>query len=158
MFCPETLGSYSRGPVHTRGGPGPPWEGAGRSSGANLSALVSFARSLSLSLSLSRGPGLSLLRAPPVPHAHPSPHSAQLCPLSRSAHAASRRRRPAPAFPTIRSPETAPSPSELCLEVRHPSRAQFPLLCPMLGQFRLRRCSAAAVRHAHAVAGRFSPI
>jgi hypothetical protein len=43
----------------------------------------------------------SLLRAPPVPHAHPSPHFAQLHPLSRSAHAASRRRRPAPAFPAI---------------------------------------------------------
>jgi hypothetical protein len=28
----------------------------------------------------------SLLRAPPVPHAHPSPHFAQLRPLSRSAH------------------------------------------------------------------------
>jgi hypothetical protein len=51
-------------------------------------------------------PGLSatpssLLRAPPVPRAHPSPHFAQLHPLSRSAHAASRRRRPAPTFPTI---------------------------------------------------------
>jgi hypothetical protein len=43
----------------------------------------------------------SLLRAPPVPRAHPSPHFAQLRPLSRSTHAASHRRRPAPAFPTI---------------------------------------------------------
>jgi hypothetical protein len=43
----------------------------------------------------------SLLRAPPVPHAHPSPHFAQLHPLSRSAHAANCRRRPAPAFPAI---------------------------------------------------------
>jgi hypothetical protein len=43
----------------------------------------------------------SLLRAPPLPHAHPSPHFAQLHPLSRSAHAASRRRRPAPTFPAI---------------------------------------------------------
>jgi hypothetical protein len=43
----------------------------------------------------------SLLRAPPAPHAHPSPHFAQLRPLSRSAHAASRRRRPAPVFPAI---------------------------------------------------------
>jgi hypothetical protein len=41
----------------------------------------------------------SLLRAPPVPRAHPSPHFAQLRPLSRSAHAASRRQRPAFAFP-----------------------------------------------------------
>jgi hypothetical protein len=43
----------------------------------------------------------SLLRAPPVPRAHLSPHFAQLHPLSRSAHAVSRRRRPAPAFPAI---------------------------------------------------------
>jgi hypothetical protein len=43
----------------------------------------------------------SLLRAPPVPHAHPSPHFSQLHPLSRSAHAASRRRRPAPVLPAI---------------------------------------------------------
>jgi hypothetical protein len=43
----------------------------------------------------------SLLRAPPVPRAHPSPHFAQLHPLSCSAHAASRRRRPAPMFPAI---------------------------------------------------------
>jgi hypothetical protein len=44
---------------------------------------------------------ISLLRAPQVPRAHPSPHFAQLHPLSRSAHAASRRRRPAPVFPAI---------------------------------------------------------
>jgi hypothetical protein len=43
----------------------------------------------------------SLVRAPPVPHAHPSPHFAQLHPLSRSAHAASRCRTPVPAFPAI---------------------------------------------------------
>jgi hypothetical protein len=43
----------------------------------------------------------SLLRAPPVPRPHPSPHFAQLHPLSRSAHAASHRRRPAPAFSAI---------------------------------------------------------
>jgi hypothetical protein len=43
----------------------------------------------------------SLLRAPPVPRAHPSPHFAQLHPLSRSTHAASRRRRPALAFSAI---------------------------------------------------------
>jgi hypothetical protein len=35
------------------------------------------------------------------PRAHPSPHFAQLRPLSRSAHATSRRRRPAPTFPAI---------------------------------------------------------
>jgi hypothetical protein len=43
----------------------------------------------------------SLLIAPPVPRTHPSPHFAHPHPLSRSALAASRRRRPAPAFPTI---------------------------------------------------------
>jgi hypothetical protein len=43
----------------------------------------------------------SLLRAPPMPRAHPSPHFAQLRPLSRSAHAAIRRRRPTPAFLAI---------------------------------------------------------
>jgi hypothetical protein len=43
----------------------------------------------------------SLLRAPPVPRAHLSPHFAQLHPLSRSAHVSSRRRRPVPAFPAI---------------------------------------------------------
>jgi hypothetical protein len=43
----------------------------------------------------------SLHRAPPVPCAHPSPHFTQLHSLLRSAHTASRRRRPAPAFPAI---------------------------------------------------------
>jgi hypothetical protein len=43
----------------------------------------------------------SLLRAPPVPRAHPPPHFTQLRPLSRFAHAASSRRRPAPVFPAI---------------------------------------------------------
>jgi hypothetical protein len=43
----------------------------------------------------------SLLGAPPVPRARPSPHFAQLHPLSRSAHAASHRRRTVPAFPAI---------------------------------------------------------
>jgi hypothetical protein len=45
----------------------------------------------------------SLLRTPPVPIARPSPHFAQLHPVSRSAHAASHRRRPAPAFPTVQA-------------------------------------------------------
>jgi hypothetical protein len=52
----------------------------------------------------------SLLRAPPVPRAHPSPHFAQLRPLSRSAHAASRRRRPAPAFSAIQLAEDRSKP------------------------------------------------
>jgi hypothetical protein len=43
----------------------------------------------------------SLLRAPTVPRAHPSPHFAQLHPLSRSAHAVSRRQRPTLAFSAI---------------------------------------------------------
>jgi hypothetical protein len=43
----------------------------------------------------------SLLRAPPVPRTRPSPHFAQLRPLSHCALAARRRRRPASAFPII---------------------------------------------------------
>jgi hypothetical protein len=43
----------------------------------------------------------SLFRAPLVPRAYPLPHFARLHPLSRSTHAASRRQRPAPAFPAI---------------------------------------------------------
>jgi hypothetical protein len=54
------------------------------------------------------------------------------------------------------SSETAPSLPELRPEVRYPPLAQFPLLRPVFVQFRLRRCLAAAVRRAHAVAGRFS--
>jgi hypothetical protein len=63
----------------------------------------------------------SLLRAPLVPRACPSPHFAQLHPLSRSAHAGDPRPRSRPSS----SPETAPSLPELCPEVRHPS------LCPI---------------------------
>jgi hypothetical protein len=51
-------------------------------------------------MTLSHAPN-SLHIAPLVPRAHPSPHFARLYPLSRSALAASRRRRPAPAFPAI---------------------------------------------------------
>jgi hypothetical protein len=161
-------------------------------SGADLSALVSFARSLSLSLCLAgpvrqcqavaparplfslcavglpcqfrlprscRGPASahsrtspgfsatmpthtprSLLRAPHTP----SPHFAQLRHLSRSAHAASRRRRP---------PQASPS-SALRLDTR--PHAQFPLLRPVFVIFRFRRCSTATVRRACTVAGRFS--
>jgi hypothetical protein len=56
------------------------------------------------------------------------------------------------------SPKTAPSLPELRPEVRHPSRAQFPLLRPMFVLFRLRRCSATAVHRARTVAGRLSPV
>jgi hypothetical protein len=63
----------------------------------------------------------SLLRAPLVPCAHPSPHFAQLHPLSRSARAASRH----PCSRPSSSLETAPSLPELRPEVRHP----FP--CPI---------------------------
>jgi hypothetical protein len=54
------------------------------------------------------------------------------------------------------SPETAPSLPELRPKVRHPSSCPISLLCPVLGQFWHHRCSAAAVRRARAVAGRFS--
>jgi hypothetical protein len=57
---------------------------------------------------------ISLLRAPPVPRAPPPPppppHFAQLRPLSRSAHAASSRRRPTSAFPTIQLTEDRARP------------------------------------------------
>jgi hypothetical protein len=46
----QGTGSHSRGPVRTRGGPSPSWEGAGPPSGANLSVPVSFTRLLSLCL------------------------------------------------------------------------------------------------------------
>jgi hypothetical protein len=66
----------------------------------------------------------SLFRAPPVPHAHPSPHFARLHPLSRSAHAASRRRRPAPAFPVIQLAGDRPKPPQA------PPRSETPVPMP----------------------------
>jgi hypothetical protein len=65
----------------------------------------------------------SLLRAPPVPHAHPSPQFAQHHPLSRSTHAASHRWRSAPAFLAIQlagdrsKPPRAPSRGETLVPV-----------------------------------------
>jgi hypothetical protein len=52
----------------------------------------------------------SLLRAPPVPCARPSPHFTHPHPLSRSTLVARRRRRPAPAFPTIQLVEDRAKP------------------------------------------------
>jgi hypothetical protein len=52
----------------------------------------------------------SLLSAPLVPRAHPSPNLAQLRPLSRSAHAASRGRRPVPVFSVIQLAEDRSKP------------------------------------------------
>jgi hypothetical protein len=66
----------------------------------------------------------SLLRAPPVPRAHPSPHVAQLRPLSCSAHAASHRRRPAPAFPAIQLARDRSKPP------RAPPRGETPVPVP----------------------------
>jgi hypothetical protein len=66
----------------------------------------------------------SLLRAPPVPRAHPSSHFAQLHPLSRFAHAASRRRRPAPAFPVIQLAGDRSKPP------RAPPRGETPIPVP----------------------------
>jgi hypothetical protein len=72
----------------------------------------------------------SLLRAPPVPRAHPSPHFAQLHPLSHSvtppAVAGDPRPRPRPSS----SPETAPSLPELRPEVRHLSSCPISLIAP----------------------------
>jgi hypothetical protein len=66
----------------------------------------------------------SLLRAPSVPRAHPSPHFAQLRPLSRSVHAASRRQRPTPAFPTIQLAGDRSKPP------RAPPRGETPVPVP----------------------------
>jgi hypothetical protein len=66
----------------------------------------------------------SLLRALPVPRACPSPHFAQLHPLSRSAHAASRRRRPAPMFLAIQLAGDRSKPP------RAPPRGETPVPAP----------------------------
>jgi hypothetical protein len=67
---------------------------------------------------------ISLFKAPPVPRAHPLPHFAQLHPLSRSAHVASHRRRPAPAFPAIRLAGDRSKPP------RAPPRGETPVPAP----------------------------
>jgi hypothetical protein len=83
--------SLRRGPaLSVPPSPRSPWTGA-----CALAHVVGF-----LGHDAAHAPN-SLFRAPPVPRAHPSPHFARLHPLSRSAHVASRRRRPAPAFPAI---------------------------------------------------------
>jgi hypothetical protein len=66
----------------------------------------------------------SLLRAPPVPALAPPPHFTQYRPLSRSALAARRRRRPAPAFPTIQLAGDRAKPP------RAPPRGETPLPVP----------------------------
>jgi hypothetical protein len=76
----------------------------------------------------------SLLRAPPVPRARPSPHFAQLHSLARSAHAASRRRRPAPAFPTIQAARDRAKPP------RAPPQGETPV--PVLNFPYCALCSA----------------
>jgi hypothetical protein len=59
-----------------------------------------------------------------VPRARPSHHFAQLHPLSRSAHAASRRQRPAPAFPAIQLAGDRSKPP------RAPPRGETPVPMP----------------------------
>jgi hypothetical protein len=66
----------------------------------------------------------SLFRAPPVPCTHPSPHFAHPRPLSRSALAARRRRRPEPAFPTIQLAGDRSKPP------RAPPRGETPVPVP----------------------------
>jgi hypothetical protein len=66
----------------------------------------------------------SLFRAPLVPRAHPSPHFAQLHPLSRSALAASHRRRPTPVFPAIHLTGDRAQPP------RAPPRGETPVPMP----------------------------
>jgi hypothetical protein len=65
-----------------------------------------------------------LFKAPLVPRAHPSPHFARLHPLSCSAHAASRRRRPAPAFPAIQLAGERSKPPRVL------PRGETPILVP----------------------------
>ncbi|PWZ36781.1 hypothetical protein Zm00014a_037480 [Zea mays] len=76
----------------------------------------------------------SLLRAPPVPRACPSPHFTQLHSLSRSAHAASRCRRPASAFPTVQATRDHARPP------RAPPRGETPVPVPNFPYYAL--CSA----------------
>jgi hypothetical protein len=66
----------------------------------------------------------SLLRAPPVPRAHPSPHFAHPRPLSCSVLTARRRRRPAPAFSANQLAGDRPKPS------RAPPRGETPVPVP----------------------------
>jgi hypothetical protein len=65
-----------------------------------------------------------LFRSPLVPRAHPSPHFARLHPLSRYAHAASRRQRPAPAFLAIQLAGDRSKPP------RAPPRGKTPVPVP----------------------------
>jgi hypothetical protein len=69
----------------------------------------------------------SLLRAPPVPRAQPSPHFSQLHPLSRSTHAAGVS---CPRSWPTSSPETAPNLPELHPEVRHLSPCPISSIAP----------------------------
>jgi hypothetical protein len=66
----------------------------------------------------------SLFKAPPMPRARPSPHFAHLHPLSHSAHAASSRRRPTPAFPTVQAAGDRARPP------RAPPRGETPVPVP----------------------------
>jgi hypothetical protein len=66
----------------------------------------------------------SLFRALPAPRTHPSPHFTQLRPLSRSAHAACRCRRPAPVFPAIQLAGDRPKPP------RAPPQGETPVPVP----------------------------
>jgi hypothetical protein len=67
---------------------------------------------------------LSSYRALPVPRAHPSPHFTHPRPLSRSALAAKRRRRPVPTFPAIQLAGDRAKPS------RAPPRGETPVPMP----------------------------
>jgi hypothetical protein len=72
----------------------------------------------------------SLLRAPPVPRTRPSPHFAHPRPLSCSALAARRCRRPVPVFLTVQLTGDRAKPPELRPEVRHPSPCPLSLIAP----------------------------
>jgi hypothetical protein len=114
LHCTSPFLSLCRGPaLSVLPSPLSPWTG-----GCALTHVVGFS-----AMTPTHVPS-SLLRAPPVPHAHPSPHFAQLHPLSRSAHAASRRRRPAPVFPAIQLTGDRSKP------FRAPPRGETPVPVP----------------------------
>jgi hypothetical protein len=85
----------------------------------------------------------SLFRAPLVPRTRPSPHFAHPHPLSRSALAARRHRRPASAFPTIQlagdrtKPPRAPPRGETPVPV--PNSLIAPCVRPILPSLMLDR-------------------
>jgi hypothetical protein len=95
----------------------------------------------------------SLLRAPLVPRAHPPPpHFTQLRPLSGSAHAASSRRRPAPAFPAIQLAGDRAKPPRALPRGETPAPVLgLPYLCLLLANSASPACDRACSPRPHGV-------